>query len=114
MKRPKITTTQEYFTAKQVVEQYKTMNARFKQMEAVLGVLDYDHGLVHEICTLFDSYVSAMSLLIDDSNDRLSWYLFDNLCGTGGKAVHVGAMKWEINNIADLAWLIREEKGVNK
>jgi|WetSurMetagenome_2_1015567.scaffolds.fasta_scaffold1745543_1 hypothetical protein len=51
---------------------------------------------------LFDQYVHFLSVEVDDENDWISYYIFDNDCGKNKRSVELNNKKFKLDSIEKL------------
>ena len=90
------------------LEQYKKMDSNFEEIFSIFGIGVVDSKLFDGCYGLIDFCVEILSLLVDDKDDWINWYIYDNECGKKeGEAGYDRNLK-KICSLEDLVFLIEE------
>lgn len=89
-----------------IVSFYKSLDSACDKARDA-GCLDFEGPLNEAIWKAFEGLLD----MVDDENQWLSWYIWDNSCGEkGGLAINSKNKRRKIKTPEDLAWIILSEK----
>lgn len=90
-----------------VVDKYKELDTLFDRLNETLGAT-INSPLGDAVWFLFQDYVDEVEAKIKDTSSFLSWYIYDNCCGTRELQAAVNGELKTINSVKRLAKLIKE------
>ena len=97
-------------TIKRLVRAVKELERRFKAAEALFGCDPETPFQKTMYTTLLGGYIDAVSELVGDQNDWVSWYIWDNSCGANAGEVswteHGKEIKIKVRTVEQLVQVI--------
>lgn len=102
-----MTTQEKIKKVEELIGYYKLLSDYWDKLSEVLGA-DISVALGDLTWRVFDKLTDSVSREIEDCDDWVSWFVYDNLLGQNGLGVKVNGKSRKIGNVKQLVKLIEE------
>ena len=104
-----MTTKEKIEAIESVIKSYKELDGMYDDFYKITNSPP-DSPLFNAVFTVVDRYINAVSELVGDDWERVSWYIFENNCGEGGMTVKINEGKEElVDTVEKLVEMIEGE-----
>lgn len=101
-----MTTKQKIHELTKLSNHYKELTSRFDTVYNLFG--SADSKFCNSVWLTFDSYLDAVSLLLEDHNEWISWFIHDNNCGEKNLSVRLGKKRIKVDSVEKMVEVIEE------
>jgi len=91
-----------------VMDALETLRIKMKEFDTFIDTvgLDYEGTLCSNVFHTYDSLVDSLSMLIDDKDEWISFFIYDCDWGQRSKDVVINGKPYEIETLEDLRTIL--------